>query len=245
MELQMYLEFNLATRIKLCWWPELSGQWFPAGLLRDARIHSQIFKTQNIFATSFGSGITAKKTSAANSAFLSLHWRKCKAKTVSNRGGSDLAWKHEETTNTTDLAHSWGATWPEPAPSPWHSTEPWGWTGTGARGRTPHLGVSPPPTPLAVRDARDHCSGPGPTTDQQNWVIFRLIYTKTKPLQRYNCRGIKIRCLIMSGSRYELYLQHFLSALLAKHRVSRGDFTTCATLSSSCVLQADRALSHP
>lgn len=89
MELQMYVEFNLATSIKLCWWPEVSGR-LPAGLLRDARIHSQtqIFKTENIFPSSFGSGIIAKETSAANSAFLFLHWRKHKAKTVSSKGGT-------------------------------------------------------------------------------------------------------------------------------------------------------------
>lgn len=55
----------------------------PDGLLRDVRIHFQtwIFKTYNIFPASSGSGIIAKETGAATSAFLFLYWMKHELKT--------------------------------------------------------------------------------------------------------------------------------------------------------------------
>lgn len=55
----------------------------PARLLRDDRIKSQtwIFKTHNIFPTSFGSGTIAKETGAIISVFLCLYWMKHELKT--------------------------------------------------------------------------------------------------------------------------------------------------------------------
>lgn len=241
----MYVEFNLATRIESCWWPEVSGR-LPAGLLKDARIHSQtqIFKTQNIFPSSFGSGLIAKETNAANSAFLFLHWRKHKAKPVSNKGGT----RHGNTRRP-QMPRIWHLA--EEAHGPSQHPPPGTARGCGDGQRweqeaEPPISVcSPPPVLLALGGAKDHCSGTAALVPQLTSRTELFLCTKTKSLQRHNCRGIKIFCLIMSGSGYQLHLQHFPSALLAKHWVSRGDFTTCAIVSSSRVLQADRAVSHP
>lgn len=68
----------------------------------------------------------------------------------------------------------------------------------------------------------------GAGTCWQHWFIFRHVYTKTKPVQRHSCRGIKMLFLIMSGNGFKLSLQNFSSALLANRSCSRGDFPAYA-----------------